>query len=473
VSFGITIDGFNLKRLSDILDEIEKDQKTAFGDIDVSESSVYGQLNGTFANQCAAIWEVLEQDYLSTSPRNAEGLSLDYVMAQNGISRLPSLPTVVNIGLQGTISTVVPAGTQARNAVTNELFELTNDTTITNQDLNQIFIAVETVIDFDTYTITINSTVYNIVAGGISTPDSIAAQLISEINGDPTRVVDAINLGDGYIQIDSNDSLSFDTAITSNLGYYTPSSFESINTGALLALENTINIIETPVSGLDAINNFIDGIKGRDEETDVEARLRREESFQVAGGGTLPAIVARILNEVEGVIKVIGYENRTDFTDGDGRPPHSIEIIIVGGTDQDVADKLWLVKGGGINTYGNTPIDITDSNGDLQTMNFTRPVDVDIWLKATLTLYSEEIFPIDGEDQVKQQMLDYGNTLDIGEDVIAQRFLGPIFEIAGIQNIVMEISKDAPPPYTGGAIIAIAAGEVGAFDLARIEVDIP
>lgn len=473
MSFGVTIDGFNLKRLSNILGEIEQAQRTAFGDIDVSASSVFGQLNGTFANQCEEIWEVLEKDYLSTSPRNAEGISLDYVLAQNGISRLSSLSTVVNVGLNGTVLTVVPAGTQARNSATNELFELRNDTTITALSLLQIFIVVDTVTDFDTYTITINSTPYSIVAGGASTPNSIAGQLVSEINGDPTREVDATNLGDGYIQIDTNDGVSFNTVLTANLIYYTPSIFDSVNTGEILAIENTIDIIETPVSGLDAINNFIDGVKGRNEETDVEARLRREDSFQVAGGGTLPAIVGRMLSDVEGVVKVIGYENRTDFTDGDGRPPHSIEIIVVGGTDQDVANKLWEVKGGGINVFGNTSKDITDSNGDLQTMNFTRPIDIDIYVKATLTLYDEEIFPTDGEDQVKQQILDYGNSMDIGEDVISQRFVGPIYQISGIQNVVIEISETPPPPYTGGAIIEIDAGEIGAFELVRIDVDIP
>lgn len=472
MSFGVTIDGFNLKRLSDILGEIEQAQRTAFGEIDVSASSTFGQLNGTFANQCSEIWEVLEKDYLSTSPRNAEGISLDYVLAQNGISRLPSLSTVVNVGLNGTVSTVVPAGTQARNFVTNELFELGNDTTITSLSLLQIFVVVDEVEDFFTYEITINTTLYSIVAGAASGPNSIANQLVSEINGDPTREVDATNLGNGFIQIDTNDGLSFNTALSAKLIYYTPSTFDSINTGEILAVENTINVIETPVSGLDAVNNFIDGVKGRDEETDPEARLRREESFQVAGGGTLPAIVGRILNEVTGVVKVIGYENGTDFIDGDGRPPHSIEIIVVGGTDQDVADKLWIVKGGGINTFGNTNKDITDSNGDLQTMSFTRPVDVNIWVKATLTLYDEEIFPTDGEDQVKQQILDFGNGMDIGEDVIGQRFHGPIYQVPGIGNIVMEISETPPDPYTGGAIIEIDTDEIAAFDLARIDVDI-
>ena len=112
MSFGITLDGFTIKRLSDILEEIEEDQIAAFGTLDHSASSVLSQLNGTFSKQCSDIWEVLQGSYLSSSPSNAEGLSLDYVVAQNNIERLPAISTLVEVALRGSNGTLVPEGTQ-------------------------------------------------------------------------------------------------------------------------------------------------------------------------------------------------------------------------------------------------------------------------------------------------------------------------------------------------------------------------
>ena len=102
-------------------------------------------------------------------------------------------------------------------------------------------------------------------------------------------------------------------------------------------------------------------------------RLRREQSLQVTGAGTLPSIVARLQDDVSGVTTVKGYENRTDVIDVSGRPPHSIEMVVEGGDDQDIIDTLWLVKGGGIQTFGNTSGVAVDSNGNNQTLYFSRP----------------------------------------------------------------------------------------------------
>lgn len=473
MTFGIVSTGFNTKRLPDILAEIEAYEKDSFGEIDVSGEGGLGQLNAAFGKQCADIWEQLQNSYYAASPVSAEGVSLDYNVALNGIERLPALPTVANVGLHGTYNAIIPAGTQVRNSSTQELFQLVRDTQITNQNQLQILYKIDDIADGQPYTIAINSFNYGITSGSGSTADSIAQQLVDEILLDPAREAEPTKLPDGVIQLDKIDTVPFNSGASLNIIFFTPSIFESINLGEILALANTLDTIETPVSGLDEVNNFIDGEKGRGEETDDELRIRREENVQTSTGGTLPSIVSAIRNQVAGVITVKGYENRTDITDGDGRPPHSIEIIVEGGTDQDIANKLWEVKGGGINTFGNTSKTITDGNGDIQTMFFSRPVLIDIWIKATLTLYNEEQFPTDGEDQVKQKILDYGNTLDIGEDVIGQRFYGPIFEIPGIGNIVIEISETTPPPYTGGAQIAIDASERSSFSLSRIDVNIP
>ena len=180
--------------------------------------------------------------------------------------------------------------------------------------------------------------------------------------------------------------------------YFTPSSFECSVVGAKIVVYGSLTVIETPWSGLEEVFNFDDGILGRGHEKDAEARIRREQSLQAAGAGTLPAIVARIGDDIDGVSIVKGFENREDI-EVDGRPPHSFEVVIVGGVDQEIADILWQIKPAGIQTVGNAPnntglgISVLDSNGDLQIMHFSRPVNKYITMVLSLFEYDEEIFP--------------------------------------------------------------------------------
>lgn len=474
MSFGVLSSGFAIKRLSDILAEIEEDQKAAFGVVDISAESVFGQLNGTFANQLTEVWEQVQNAYNASSPNLADRLTLDYNVALNRITRLPSLPTLVEVGLKGTNGTNVLKGTQVSSTADGKVFELTVDTEITPLSQIKIAVVVVNVLDSTLYTITINATPYTYTSDGSATTDEIADGLVADITADSGAIVTAENLGDGVVMITAK-SVSFDTAYDANLTHYTISNFQSIELGAILAVADTLTAIETPVSGLDVVNNFEDGDQGRTPETDTELRARRLESLQIVGAGTLPAMVARMLNDVDNVTIAKGFENRTDVVDGDGRPPHSVEMVVVGGDETEIAQKIWNTKPAGIQTFGNDFRDITDSNGDTQRMYFSRPVNQYAWITADLTLYSEETFPVDGIDQVKAKILGYGQTLEIGEDIIPGRFYGTIYEIPGIDTIAVTIAITATEggtPSYQGTKIAIDSNELSVWALSRITVNL-
>lgn len=108
------------------------------------------------------------------------------------------------------------------------------------------------------------------------------------------------------------------------------------------------------------------------------------------------------------------YENNTDVTDSSGRPPHSIEVVVSGGTDQDIADFIWSVKPAGIQTYGSSSATVSDSNGDSQTIYFSRPTYKYVHLEVTIdSYYAEEQFPLDGVDQIKAAIFDYAEDFSL------------------------------------------------------------
>jgi uncharacterized phage protein gp47/JayE len=226
-------------------------------------------------------------------------------------------------------------------------------------------------------------------------------------------------------------------------------------------------------------------------------------TFAVSHLATMNVIAALIQNQPEVVTATVGgTANRTitmnmasaievimipnDFTVSGGasqatavikggRFPKSFEAVVQGGTDADVANKIWTTKPAGIQTFGNTAFTITDSQGEFQVINFSRPTPIYIWVTVALTLYAEEVFPPNGQDLVAAAINTYGSNLGIGVDVLLQRVLAQIFNVPGIASGVMQIASTNLPgdsPLFGTADISIAENEVAIFDLARITVTV-
>jgi hypothetical protein len=474
--FGLTPSGFNQKRDPDIKADIEAAILAQFPQADLSDNSVISQFVGIFTTALSDIWEQVGNLYNSQRAKGAEGINLDDILDLIFLKRLNALPSKAVIGLRGSTGTFVAVGNVISNINNQDRYAIVNNTTITNVDIQSIILRIENVVDSTNYTVIINGGPYIINSGVGATEQSIAQQLVDVVNGDSGALAIAEkfnNLG-SYILNSKGSALTVNFDI--NQEYFTPANYESEVKDALVATAGTLTVIETPVAGLTEAFNFEDAVPGRDTETDGEARLRRDESSQISGGGTLPAIVARMKDDVSGVTSVKGYENRDDVIDVDGRPPHSIQLVIIGGTDEDIGNQLWNTKGGGIQTFGNTFYDITDSNNDIQRMFWSRPTNVYIWVKCTLTLYDEETFPVDGATQVRDKIVEYGNSLKIGEDVIPQRFHGPIFDVPGIETILIEIgqtagSGDPEPPYQT-TTIEIGDSEKAVFENAKTTVNV-
>ena len=51
----------------------------------------------------------------------------------------------------------------------------------------------------------------------------------------------------------------------------------------------------------------------------------------------IDSICSQLINNVPNVESATGYENDTDDTDKEGRPPHSVEIIVDGGDETSIA----------------------------------------------------------------------------------------------------------------------------------------
>jgi uncharacterized phage protein gp47/JayE len=479
MSYGLTVDGFVRKRLQDIRDDLRTELEATFGPINDGEGSVFDKILGPTAEALSSVWELAEAVYFGLYPASAEGVQLDNVAQLVGLSRIAAGNSTAILAATGTQGTVVPASTDFSVDDTGEVFESDAAVTIDIADAINAVIDVDGVADNEDYTVTIGGTDHTIDSGGSATALSIAAALVSKINTDSTLMAATDNLDGSFyirsIDLESGYSVAVSATGSGSLDITeraSPIAVTATNTGPILGLAGTITVIDTPVAGLDSVTNYEDAIVGRDVETDVELRLRIQSARQ--GYATDEAIRSRLLDEVPGVSSVTIISNRTDVALPSSQPAHSYQAIVQGGADQDIADKLWEVQPSGIESFGTETETVVDSQGNNQTIKFSRPTNKYAWVKVVYTLHTEPpLFPDDGADAIKQAILDLGNTFVPGQDLLVQQMEAACWAVPGLQSVVVTIDvTDLPTdtPTYGSADIPTDPDVLLLFDTTRIPV---
>lgn len=130
--------------------------------------------------------------------------------------------------------------------------------------------------------------------------------------------------------------------------------------------------IKNPTFGWDTVTNNTAMVPGAARETDEQLRLRRRGSVSIYGRNVIDAIRAAILN-LDGVAEVTLQNNTTNTPLANGLPAHSVHAVVVGGNDASIAQVLWARATAGVNYAGTTAVSVTDANGQVQPVKFSRP----------------------------------------------------------------------------------------------------
>lgn len=233
-----------------------------------------------------------------------------------------------------------------------------------------------------------------------------------------------------------------------------------------------LTTIDTPVTGWDTVINPAIGVEGRLREDDGPLRIRRANSTAAASQNIIEALIGAV-GDVIGVTTSTVLENDLDPVDVNGVPGHSFEVIVTGGLDVDVGDAIWTNKPTGIGAAGTDSVIINDSQGLPHTIKFTRPLNLDIFVDVTLNKRPE--YPADGDDLIKQAIVDYSNGLlvsgrsfSVGEDVIFSELYTPINVVDGHDILDLRIGLSASP--TGVVNIPVAIREISLFTIANINI---
>lgn len=194
--------------------------------------------------------------------------------------------------------------------------------------------------------------------------------------------------------------------------------------GATSAPANTITKIATPQAGWQSVSNpSPTATVGAPVESDAALRRRQRASVSPSASVALTRVAGNVA-QISGVTRSTALENDTGATDANGLPPHSIAVVVEGGSPQAIATAIANAKTEGGTPYGTTTQSVQDAFGVWRFISFfiatPRRVTVALTVKA-VGGYSESVAA-----KIRAALSGYIQTLPAGGALVEITDLIPI-----------------------------------------------
>lgn len=478
---GLTPNGLEIKRLDEVISDRISSARRYFGNAaKVSVNDVLGRTLRVHAESEADLWETLELEYNSLHPDFAQGKSLDRIVSYGRLTRKEAQPSTTQVLMTAEYGTVVEAGSYITSSSTSNRFLLTTDVIFSRSNVSGF--TVEPLVSDDseavTYSVRVDGDEYVTTVTATSTTDA-ASQIVSDGFGGLSDVATV------KIDPDNEDQVSVlfdDIFILRNLEIASPNALSirkatkiatarSEEEGPVAQPAGTLETIGTPTTGWLSVTNPLDAALGNERETDEELRRRFRDTKEANARGSIPALRSN-LRSLTGIDHVEVYENDRDVTDQNGLPSHSFSAVVLGGDTVSIAETIWRVKPAGITPYGNTDVEISDSEGYTHQISFSRPSEVQVYISLTVSPIEDEVIPSNvGRDITTQLQNYFDKNYTVGDDVIYTRLYTPINQsFDGFQIDSLTIGTSPNPE--GMSNIPISYDEIAILPSSNVNVDI-
>lgn len=140
--------------------------------------------------------------------------------------------------------------------------------------------------------------------------------------------------------------------------------FQCTQIGPIAVGPGELNQIALSISGWDAITNLEAGAAGTNIESRTRFELRRRQSVAINSTGSTQAVYANVMS-LPGVIDCVCVDNFTKEIINYGVTNYplienSLVVSVVGGDNQQIAEKIFERKDAGCNMNGNTVVRVID-----------------------------------------------------------------------------------------------------------------
>ncbi|AOM40578.1 baseplate J/gp47 family protein [Xenorhabdus hominickii] len=198
--------------------------------------------------------------------------------------------------------------------------------------------------------------------------------------------------------------------------------------------------METVIVGVEKVITTKEAKAGSEEETDGNFLLRFMRSHSINNHDDRQGIEAALL-DLPDVKQARVYENDTNQTDIRGVPPHSMNAVVMGGRNEDIALAILKKKAGGCGLMGAISY-WCEYSGAERTVKFDRAEMVDIRVKIIIDRING--FQDIDTDGIKSSLA--ATEFAIGESVYAMRLTCRVNTISGfyIKSITVNGVDSAP-----------------------------
>lgn len=409
------------------------------------DSSVIGRILRVIARPIYQQGEILQSFTKQFDISQAEGLQLDnlaYCVARE--KRNDMALAEGSVVLYGDSGVTVSSGAIVGNSISGDTFTTQEDVTFDSSDVCGLTFSVSELKDSYTirYSITglisQNPTVV-IEKSGETTTSAMASRIVDSVNSQSTTLQATLNNDNTVTILLADQAYHADFGLPDGLNLtqsYKLVSIKSATYNSVYARANTITVKKTSVTGWRGVYNPYPVNEGSSVESDADfqERLSYGKSTKIS---TWDSIYASIY-AVKGVTFVNIKENNESTTAGDVYP-NGIAISVLGGDEDEIGVAIFKSVASGIGTIGTISKTVNDINGSGHTVSFSRPDTVNIAITMQITQYNS--FPQNGKQKIKQALVDYFNSLDVGETVQYSRLYTPINTVMGMSVNNMKIGK--------------------------------
>mgnify|MGYP002630538169 CR=1 FL=1 len=256
-----------------------------------------------------------------------------------------------------------------------------------------------------------------------------------------------VTLDSNYTVKDNNEQeWVISSAQTLSAGTTTVS-FNAKDWGLIEAIAGSITTPVTILTEVISLTNPTPAVAGRDEETDIELRKRRNKLIGYRATSLISSIIGKILN-LDNVTDCIVYENDTDVYDATkDLNAHTMWVIVDGGEIPQIAEIIATDKTVGCGLKGIVEASYVETfirgNGTerlhTHTVNFDRPTELNIYIRFDVK--KRKISDIIDIDNIKLSLVE--TLFNIAEDITATELYATIYS-SGVNYIAssLELSSD-------------------------------
>ncbi len=450
MDYGVTDKGFVIKRLDTITAEVHEELTTGFGfDTRLLRPSFLDTLVTTFCNQIAELWEAGQDSYYAKYPATAMGVNLDNAVQYGGIRRAANKRTCYPLHCTGDDGSYIREGAMvATNTMPEVRLYAAEEFQITREAFNSVKISVAAV-QPAVYSITINGEQY---AYQCKTDSDL--EILKGLKAAITTTEYTVSIDEEAVTLNIEDNTKTREnvlVLTDNLtttSVTVIANFFTNDYGKITLPHGIVTKMVNNITGFNEVTNLLDPVYGRKAETDIELRQSYIAKSALRSNTMIESIVAELLEHVDNVESASGYENNSDEVDAYGLMPHSVEIIVEGGDDMEIAQAILRRKAGGINTNGKVVVNVPGVYGDQIPVRFNRPEYLYTWLKIVLHGDADRI-PTNYAALTIQSVCEEGAQLTAGSNLIMQLLNPGIYDaVAGITYIEIFSAYSADSTYT-------------------------